>query len=370
MESKKEKEPLKSNVKASRYTRYIMVVMITFMTIIIVALSLSKSATVQPSVQAERGNRSMEGGLKSAVSPAIQNGSEGTAPSSISADAWKAPDESTIPEGKKGEMIRYGKELVAHTSIYFGPKGSIARITNGMNCQNCHLSGGTKLFGNDYASFIASYPKMSGRSGKVESASERLVECFERSLSGKAPDTSGREMRAILAYMQWIGKDVKKGQKLFGNATEKLAFMPTAADPMKGKTVYMMKCQSCHGNNGEGVLAADKKSYTFPPLWGKHSFNDGAGMYRIINLAGFVKNNMPLGATYQIPQLTDEEAWNVAAFIESQPRPHKDQRNDWKDLKKKPIDFPFGPYADKFSERQHKYGPFKPIKDAQKTIAN
>lgn len=28
------------------------------------------------------------------------------------ADTWKAPDESTIPAGKYGNMIRYGKELL------------------------------------------------------------------------------------------------------------------------------------------------------------------------------------------------------------------------------------------------------------------
>jgi thiosulfate dehydrogenase len=293
--------------------------------------------------------------------------SAGPTPRPIAADAWKAPDINAVPADKAGEMIRYGSELLAHTAQYFGPKGSIAQITNGMNCQNCHLDAGRKLFGNDYASFISSYPKMSGRSGTVEPASERIAECFERSLAGKVPDTSGKEVQAILAYMKWIGKDVKKGQKLFGNATEKLAFMDHPADPVKGKDVFVMKCQSCHGNNGEGLLAADKKSYTNPPLWGKHSYNDGAGMYRITNFAGFVKNNMPFGATYQSPQLTDEEAWNVAAFVNSQPRPHKNQHKDWTNLDKKPIDFPFGPYADQFSEKQHKYGPFKPIKDAQKT---
>jgi cytochrome c len=64
---------------------------------------------------------------------------------------------------------------------------------------------------------------------------------------------------------------------------------------------------------------------------------------------------------YKNPVLTDQEAWNVAAFIESQPRKHFDQSHDWKDLKKKPIDLPFGPYIDQASEKQHKYGPFKPI---------
>ncbi|QTE36351.1 c-type cytochrome [Mucilaginibacter gossypii] len=296
--------------------------------------------------------------------------SAGTTPRRVPADAWKAPEESTIPVGKAGDAIRYGRELIAHTAQYFGPKGSVAMITNGMNCQNCHLAGGTKIFGNDYAGFISSYPKMSGRSGKVEPASERIAECFERSLAGKVPDTAGKEVQAILAYMKWIGKDVKKGQKLFGSATEKIAFMDHAADPEKGKEVFVMKCQSCHGSNGEGLLNADQKTYANPPLWGKHSYNDGAGMYRLTNLAGFVKNNMPFGATYQSPQLTDEEAWNVAAFINTQPRPHKDQHKDWTNLKKKPIDFPFGPYADGFSEKQHKLGPFKPIKDAQKELTS
>jgi thiosulfate dehydrogenase len=293
--------------------------------------------------------------------------SAGTTPRPVPTDAWKAPNISTVPAGKAGKMILYGHELLAHTAQYLGPKGSVAQITNGMNCQNCQLDAGSKFFGNNYASFISSYPKMSGRSGKVEPAAERIAECFERSLAGKVPDTSGKEVQAILVYMKWIGKDVRKGQKLFGNATEKLAFMDQAADPVKGKEVFVTKCQSCHGNNGEGLLAADKRSYTSPPLWGKHSYNDGARMFRLTYFAGFVKNNMPFGATYQSPQLTDEEAWNVAAFVNTQPRPHKDQHKDWTMLDKKPIDFPFGPYTDRFSEKQHKYGPFKPIKASQKT---
>jgi len=288
----------------------------------------------------------------------------------IPADAWKAPDSTAIPVGKAGDMIRYGKELLAHTGRYFGPDGSVAKLSNGMNCQNCHLEGGRRLFGNNYASFIATYPKMNNRSGKIDQPTDRIVQCFNRSLAGHAPDTNGHEVRAMLAYMKWIGQDVKKGKKLFGTATEKLAFMDHAADPVKGRAIFVSKCKVCHGSNGEGLLAADKKSYTYPPLWGEHSYNNGAGIYRIGNLAGFVKNNMPFGATYQNPQLTNEEAWNVAAFVNSQPRPHFDQRKDWKDLKTKPVDFPFGPYTDKFSEKQHKYGPFKPIAAAQKELTS
>ncbi|MDR3693296.1 c-type cytochrome [Mucilaginibacter sp.] len=279
----------------------------------------------------------------------------------IPANAWKAPDSSTIPRGKTGDMIRYGKELLTHTAKYFGPKGSIAPISNGMNCQNCHLAGGSRLFANNYSGVLANYPKMNYRNGKIQPLSGRISDCFSRSLAGEVPDTNGKEVRAIMAYINWVGQGVKKGKKLFGSATEKLTFLETPADPQKGKVVFVSKCKVCHGVNGEGMLAADKLSYTYPPLWGDHSYNNGAGMYRIGTLAGFVKNNMPFGATYKSPRLMDEEAWNVAAFINSQPRPHYDQRKDWKDLKSKPIDFPFGPYADNFSEMQHKYGPFKPI---------
>jgi thiosulfate dehydrogenase len=303
-----------------------------------------------------------------AGNPSITAAPSGPIPRAIPPDVWKPPGSNSIPSGNRGDIIRYGKELIINTAKYLGPQGSVAHITNGMNCQNCHLSGGTKLFGNNFAGFMAGYPKFSGRNDKVESAAERIAECFDRSLNGKSPDTSGKEVQAILVYMKWLGKDVKKGQKLFGNAVEKLVYNSHAADPQKGRQVFVLRCQSCHGGNGEGMLSADKKSYLNPPLWGIHSYNDGAGMYRIINFAGFVKNNMPFGATYQSPQLTDEEAWNVAAFVNSQPRPNKDQRKDWKDLEKKPVDFPFGPYADTFNQKQHKFGPFGPIAAAQKKL--
>jgi thiosulfate dehydrogenase len=287
----------------------------------------------------------------------------------IPADAWKAPDSTAIPPGEAGKMIRYGKELITHTANYFGPKGSIAQISNGMNCQNCHLDGGSRLFGNNYSVFMATYPKWSDRGGKLQPATGRIRDCFIRSLAGQSPDTTGYEVRAMLAYMKWMGRGIKTGQKLFGTSTEKLDYIARAADPVKGKMVFISKCKVCHGIDGQGLLAADKKSYTYPPLWGWHSYNDGAGIYRVSNLAGFVKNNMPFGATYQNPQLTNEQAWDVAAFVDSQPRPHYDQSKDWKNIKTKPIDFPFGPYADKFSEKQHKYGPYQPIKAARKELA-
>lgn len=272
---------------------------------------------------------------------------------------WTPPDERSIPANRYGNLIRYGKELIAHTSRYYGPNGRIASISNGMNCQNCHIDGGRKLFGNNFSVVYSSYPKKTARSGRVESTTDRIAECFRRSLNGKLPDSGSLELRGMLSYLKWIGSGIGKADKIAGNGSGKIEFLDRPADPRKGGLLYQAKCRSCHGSNGEGVLCPDKREYVYPPLWGKHSYNDGAGMYRLINFATFIKHNMPFGATFDAPQLKDEEAWDIAAFVNSQPRPHKDSKNDYKDLSKKPIDAPFGPYADRLTELQHKYGPFK-----------
>ena len=126
---------------------------------------------------------------------------------------WQPPADSRIPAGETGRQIRYGRELVAHTAKYLGPKGSVSRFMNGMNCQNCHLEAGTKILGNNYSAVFSTYPKLRERSGLVETVTKRITDCFERSLGGKAPDSASREMRAMVAYMQWLGSDVPKGQR-------------------------------------------------------------------------------------------------------------------------------------------------------------
>jgi thiosulfate dehydrogenase len=277
---------------------------------------------------------------------------------------WVGPslyiDHTTL--GEERELIIYGQDLIAHTSKYLGPKGTVAQITNGMNCQNCHLQAGAKAWGNNYAAVFSTYPKFRDRSGQVETIYKRVADCMERSLNGIAVDSTSREFKAIYAYIKWLGQAVKKAEQPIGSGIEKLPYLDRAADPKKGQIVYTAQCQTCHGANGEGQLAADALEYTYPPLWGSHSYNDGAGLYRISNFAGYVKNNMPnLLTSHENPTLTEAESWDVAAYVNSQSRPHKDQSKDWPKFEKKPLDFPFGPYADSFSESQHKYGPFKPI---------
>lgn len=285
---------------------------------------------------------------------------------------WVAPslfvDQETSGEERK--KVIYGEELIAHTAKYLGPKGSVRQSSNGMNCQNCHLDAGRRPWGNNYSAVFSTYPKFRARSGAVEDIYKRVNDCFERSLNGKPLDTASYEMQSIYAYMKWVGKDVEKGKRPHGVGLPKLPYLDRAADPVKGKAVYEAYCQTCHGGNGAGVLNPDGKTYSYPPLWGEHSYNDGAGLYRLIGFSSFVKNNMPYDqASHTNPKLTDEEAWDVAAFVNSQPRPHKDQKGDYADLSKKPIDFPFAPYADSFSEQQHKYGPYGPIEDAQQKFS-
>lgn len=280
---------------------------------------------------------------------------------------WAAPAENLIPDGPDGELIRYGKELIAHTSRYLGPKGSVKAMSNGMNCQNCHLDAGTKTFGNNYALVASTYPKLRARSGTEETVEKRVNDCFERSLNGKPLDEKSKEMKAIVAYIQWVGQGISPGtQAPDGAGLAVLPWMDRAADPEKGKKVYELKCQSCHGAEGKGQLASDGLEYIYPPLWGENSYNLSAGLYRLSRMASYVKYNMPLGVTHQAPLLSDEEAWDVAAFINTMPHPDKRFKGDWPDISKKPVDHPFGPFADSFSEEQHKYGPFKPIIAAKK----
>lgn len=279
---------------------------------------------------------------------------------------WRPADISTVTDDRQRELLEYGRELIAHTAKYLGPKGSVMQITNGMNCQNCHLDAGTRPWGNNYGSVASTYPKFRARSGRIENIYKRVNDCIQRSLNGKPLDTLSREMQAIKSYIEFIGSNVEKGKRAEGSGLKDLAFLDRAADPENGKLVYEQKCQSCHQADGSGLLNADGTEYIYPPLWGPSSYNDGAGLYRITHFAKYVKNNMPLGATYKNPLLTDEEAYDVAAFVNSQPRPHLPVPHDWPDISKKPIDHPFGPYADTFSERQHKYGPWKPIEEARK----
>jgi thiosulfate dehydrogenase len=285
------------------------------------------------------------------------------------AKIWEAPDPLSIKAENNADLVQYGRDLIAHTSDYLGPEGIVKPMSNGMNCQNCHLDGASKPFGNNYSAVAATYPKFRPRSGTAETIAKRVNDCFQRSLNGQPLDSTSREMQAIKAYITWLGYGVPKGKTPKGSGLLKLAFLNRAANPDSGRVVYLAKCQSCHGRNGEGLAMPEGNGRRYPPLWGEKSFNEAAGLYRLSNFAGYIKANMPLGATHINPQLTDAEAWDLAAFVNSQPRPkHPFLATDFPKIDGKPFDHPFAPFADSFPEIQHKFGPFQPIVDAQKRL--
>lgn len=281
------------------------------------------------------------------------------------ASLWKAPELASMDQEPNAEELHYGRELVANTAEYLGPRGKVKTISNGMNCQNCHLQAGTAPLGNNYGAVASTYPKVRARSGQEEDIQKRINDCFERSLNGKPLERESKEMKAMVAYINWVGKDVPKGEVPVGSGIYEVPLLDRAADPTKGKIVYENQCSSCHQADGKGMAKPDGTGYLYPPLWGEASYNHGAGLYRISRFAGYVKANMPLGVTFESPVLSDEDAWDVAAYVNSMDRPKKNLTKDWPDISKKPMDHPFGPFTDGFSEEQHKFGPFKPIKAAK-----
>jgi thiosulfate dehydrogenase len=176
------------------------------------------------------------------------------------------------------------------------------------------------------------------------------------------------EMQAMVAYIKFLSTGVAPGQRLPGLGVGKMSELDRAADPARGEAGYATACVACHGPNGAGIrrsLPTTDLGYMVPPLWGGDSFNDGAGMARLITAANFLHFNMPHGVDYTNPQLSPEQAWDIAAYVISQPRPHKAGLDkDFPYRLEKPVDTPYGPYADGFSEQEHKYGPFAPIRAA------
>jgi thiosulfate dehydrogenase len=143
-----------------------------------------------------------------------------------------------------------------------------------------------------------------------------------------------------------------------------------AADLGHGQQVYAQVCAACHGKDGLGQRAASGNGYQFPPLWGPDSYNNGAGMARLLGAAAFVERNMPFGTTYAAPVLSDQDAYDVAGFINSTERPQRANLDkDFPNRLQKPVDTAYGPYADDFSPEQHKLGPFDPIRAKLKELA-
>jgi thiosulfate dehydrogenase len=282
---------------------------------------------------------------------------------------WTVPEIGALPRDAYGIEVREGRDLVTATYAYIGPNvpdPSKRYAGNNLACSNCHLEAGTKKFGLPLFGLYNDFPQYSARSGGEISVEDRINSCMTRSMNGRPLPHDAPEMQAIVAYIKFLSTGVARDQRVPGLGTGQMPELRRAAAPARGEPHYLRNCAACHNTDGSGVrgsIAGSDLGFIMPPIWGRDTFNDGAGMARIINLANFIHFNMPHGADYLNPQISVDDAWDIAAFVLSHPRPHlAGIEHDFPNLLTKPIDAPYGPYADHFSERQHKYGPFAPIR--------
>ena len=270
-----------------------------------------------------------------------------------------------LTDSEKDQQIRYGYDLFMKTSEFLGPLNEELEepyTGNVLSCNNCHLLGGTKPFGAPLIGIIQRFPQYRGREDKIGTIEERVNGCMERSMNGRKIDPDGAEMKAFVAYMEWLGRFAPEDGQIAGLGFPGLELPERAVDLEHGRQVFTKHCVECHFADGQGQLKADSTGYLYPPLWGKHSYNNGAGMTRVITSARFIKGNMPYGTTYDKPMLTDEEAYDVAGYINRHDRPVKPNLDaDYPNMRKKPVSSPYPPYDDPFSLEQHQMGPFQEI---------
>ncbi len=220
---------------------------------------------------------------------------------------WSPPDAARIPAGPLGESIRMGRNIIIDT-----PKYAASYVGNKMKCADCHLKNGTQADAAPLAGLTTVFPAFSKRDGRVITMERRIQECFERSENGTPPPSDSPQMVAMVAYMNWLSRGVPMGSTIEGRGFVHLK-APAQVSAAAGQKIYAQSCAPCHGANGGGIAG------TFPALWGPDSFNDGAGMSHVEKMAAFVKPNMPQNAP---GSLSVQQAFDVAAFVTSKPRPH------------------------------------------------
>jgi len=286
---------------------------------------------------------------------------------------WTPPHLQSIGDDPFGKLVKYGHALMADTANQIGPTVADPAkryAGNNLACQNCHLKAGTQPYAMPLTGVWGQFPQYRGREGGVGTLEGRINGCLERSMNGTALPRDGLEMKALLAYSKWLSTGIPNGAKLIGAGTLDIKEPDRTADLHNGARVYGTTCAICHGKDGLGQRAESGSGYQFPPLAGPDSYNIGAGMMRVLTAAAFVRHNMPLGATFDAPVLSDADAYDVAAHINSLDRPTKaNLEDDYPIRLQKPVDTPYGPYVDDFSAEQHKYGPFGPIRAKLQELA-
>ena len=237
-----------------------------------------------------------------------------TEPTGSVAIEFSPPSPETIPGSQLGEQIRLGYKIVVDTQQYAKPY-----VGNRLNCTNCHLDGGLNPNAASFVGLAAVYPEYRARNAKVNTLTDRVNECFERSLNGRALPPDSSKLQAVVAYITWLSRGVPSGATLSWRGLQRIQSR-RPIDPGNGEKVFASKCVFCHGSDGLGTMAA-------PPVWGPQSYTIGADMARVSVAAAFIKTNMPRSWGWS---LSDDDAYDVAAYINAQPRPDfPGKANDW-----------------------------------------
>ena len=248
---------------------------------------------------------------------------------------YHIPSDGEIAAEPNAGDIYYGKRLLDETHRLLP-----GNVGDEINCNSCHLHGGKLPKGAPYINSSHNYPSYNPRAGKVVTLADRINGCFRRSMNGKPLAVDSPEMKAMLAYMDWLGKKIPAGAKVKIKSSSPID-KTLVPDPLHGAEVYAAQCATCHGDNGEGLHDVAGKM-VIPPLWGDHSFNVGAGMARTFTAAAFVKGNMPVSVNGHKPmgaggQLDDQDVLDVAEYFTHMPRPDfPDKVHDWPNGKKPP----------------------------------
>lgn len=269
-----------------------------------------------PDTQTETGGTTdVRSGRKPPDSRVSDAGSNGTTAvseaSAVAPNSFTPPPEDAIPDDDFGRMVRRGEAIFDRTVENAGQF-----VGNDLSCSNCHIDKG-RLAGSAplWAAYVM-YPAYRSKNEHVNTFEERLQGCFKYSMNGKAPPPGDEVLVALQSYAYFLAKGAPTGVDLPGRGYPDLPKTDNL-DRNNGRSVFVQKCSICHGDDGAGQKSADG-TMVFPPLWGSRSYNWGAGMSTITNAAKFIKANMPLGMGNS---LSDKEAWDVAAYIDSQERP-------------------------------------------------
>lgn len=220
-------------------------------------------------------------------------------------------DTSMSPQLK--QVIRKGYDLFMNTQQLKGEY-----VFNDMNCRTCHMGEGRKMWSGPVWPAATTLPDFRGKNKHVNSLEERIAGCFSFSMNGKPPAYGSDTMLSLVAYHTWMAKGAPMYEtNIAGRGFGKLPEPALKPDYQRGQAVFTENCAVCHGSDGQGQRNAEGK-LVFPPLWGDGAYNWGAGMTRVFTAAGFIKHNMPLG---QPGKLSDQEAWDVAYFVNAHERP-------------------------------------------------